>query len=427
MRGASSVEVVVDLIMDMHWLGHPSYAHLNEAAVRERAKALPEEGIPPEILKVLPQVDGAHDKLQPQKAATPCDGMSAPEEAGEIFALQRGRAVVAEGQSRQCASEVVSVALHDLHTQLKPNGDNKDEPGVQTLEVRTGNKLLDQFQPYYFSNAFPFCFKYGTACPDIENVVHQKEGEASNKPLPRRKKGAPRVSIQEWAACMARRVESQFRRDWTFSFTVWNFLFRTMVNLQRNAYIFAVPDAKAKGKRRMLSNEEIAAGTKELYKHLHKGSYIDINGERKPVKGDPLKLQYVPELSDAARVVLKNVEARTSNISGTHGTRKTMRHQTHANRVCHGTSIFITFSPSERDTTLMLRLTRARRSDPAIVQDGSGPFQSRSQPALDVDYADDCFRLSPEALAEDKGEGNEQPKYIAENRKNKQSKQEQNL
>ena len=49
--------------MDMHRLGHPSYTNLDEDLVRERAKALPEEGIPPEVLKVLPRLDGAQDKL----------------------------------------------------------------------------------------------------------------------------------------------------------------------------------------------------------------------------------------------------------------------------------------------------------------------------------------------------------------------------
>ena len=47
----------------------------------------------------------------------------------------------------------------------------------------------------------------------------------------------------------------------------------------------------------------------------------------------------------------------------------------------------------------MARLMRARQSDPAVQQDGSAKFQSRSMPDLEVDY----MRLSPEALAEDQG------------------------
>eukprot|EP00435_Cladocopium_sp_Y103_P014631 s5512_g3.t1 len=102
--------VVVGLIMDMHRLGHPSYANLDEDLVRERAKALPEEGIPPEVLKVLPRLDGAQDKLQPQKAATPCDGRGPALEAGRTFAAQRGRP----------SSQKGSVVRMPMRSQLRP-------------------------------------------------------------------------------------------------------------------------------------------------------------------------------------------------------------------------------------------------------------------------------------------------------------------
>ena len=74
-----------------------------------------------------------------------------------------------------------------------------------------------------------------------------------------------------------------------------------------------------------------------------------------------------------------------------------MRHQTHANRICHGTPLFVTFSPSERDNTLMLRLARARQNDPSLREETetNRAAQGRSKPELDVEF----FSLSPEALA----------------------------
>ena len=145
--------------MDMHRLGHPSYANLDEDLVRDRAKALPEEGIPPEVLKVLPRLDGAQDKLQPQKAATPCDGMEPTLEAGQSFAAQRGRAIVAEGLSRQDVNEITVAALQSMTEDLMTEAEKEAAAAGQALEVRTGNKFLDQFQPCYFAVAFPFCFK----------------------------------------------------------------------------------------------------------------------------------------------------------------------------------------------------------------------------------------------------------------------------
>ena len=388
-------QVVVNLIMDMHRLGHESYADINEEEVRQRAAELPENGVPPEVLKVIEEVDDSHDKLQPQKAATPCDGRDDPSTAGKTFAEQRARAVVAEGVSLEDAHNTSLAALHELQTKLTPKVPATEAP--MPLEVRTGNQFVDQFQPWYFAVAFPFCFKYGTACPDVKNMG--KAQSNSGEDISRRRHGnpqAPDVKIQAWAAGMARRAESQFQRDWTFGFTLWNYLFRTKVNLQQNTSIYSAPVAES-GKKQDEINKAIADGARELLSHIRNGEYLDISGAKKPVKGDLTKLRHVPGLSVEAKKLLGDLEARSKYIPGTHEVRKTMRHQTHANRVCYGTSIFLTFSPSERDTTLMVRLARARQSDPAIIADGSGRYQQRSQPQLDLDF----MRLSPEALAED--------------------------
>ena len=144
------------------------------------------------------------------------------------------------------------------------------------------------------------------------------------------------------------------------------------------------------GSRRLLTNEELE------YQLLHKGVYLDVSGAPKPVNGDMTKLKFVPGLSDAARKLLMNCEARTKKIPGTHEVRSTMRHHTHAYRVNYGLAQFVTFSPSERDTAIMLRMVRARKKDPAIQDDPAKAFYERNKPDLDVDY----LRLSPERLAE---------------------------
>ena len=387
-------QVVVNLILDMHRLGHESYASLDEEEVRQRAANLPVNGVPPEVLKVVKEVDSSHEKLQPQKAATPCDGMADPSTAGKLFAAQRPRAIVAEGYSMEDANHKVLTALQDMEAKLTTDFERE---AALSLEVRTGNEFVDQFQPWYFPAAFPFCFKYGTACPDVINTCKPQQG-GSEEDVPRRHAGnpkAPAVQIQTWAAAMARRAESQFQRDWTFGFTLWNYLFRTMVNLQPNSYIYPTPAGQGKSQEEI--NKEIAAGAKQILQTLRHGQYVDITGEKKNVNGDLTKLRHVPGLGEPAKKLLGDAEARARNIPGTHEVRKAMRHQTHANRVCYGTPIFLTFSPSERDTALMVRLARARQSDPAIIADGSGPFQQRSKPNLDMDF----MRLSPEALAED--------------------------
>ncbi|CAJ1340380.1 unnamed protein product, partial [Effrenium voratum] len=388
-------EVVVNLILDMKRLGHPSFAGVDEEGVRLRAAALPADGVPPEVLKVVVQVDAdvddAEDKLQPQKAATPCDGRQEDvAAAGATFAAQRARAVVAEGCAGEDANEAAVAALRKLRRDLEAEVEKRE---LDKLEVRAGNQLLDQFQPLYFAVAFCFCFPRGTACPDVRNTVAQEDDDSRRSRRERSQSGAPEVNIHAWAAAMQRRVEAQFRRDWTFGFAVWNYLFRTAVNLQKNAYMFSAPSADG-GSYQSLKPEDIVAGVREITSRL-RGTYTDINGEEKPVQGDLTKLRFA-NLKPAARKILANVEARAKNIPGTHEVRKTMRLQTHAYRVCHGTSIFLTFSPSERDTALMLRLARVREEDPALLRDGAKKFQARGAPALDEEFC----RLSPEALAE---------------------------
>ena len=144
-----------------------------------------------------------------------------------------------------------------------------------------------------------------------------------------------------------------------------------------------------------MSNTDIAKGVRELATSLHTGKFTDISGAEKEVAGDFTKLRHVQNLSLSAQKVLSNLEARTRNIPGTREVRKTMRMQTHATQVVYGTSIFLTFSPSERDSALMLRLARVRQIDPALLHDDSKPFQGRDKPSLDLDFV----RLDPAALA----------------------------
>lgn len=384
------------MIMDMKKLGHPSFAKLDEAKVFHAAEKLPAHGVPPEVLQIIHEEvadeDVPEDKLQPQKAATPSDApQAALAEAGATFAAQRPRAVVAEGRSAEDAQESAKGALSEIVEDLKPK---RGGVGMQSLEVRAGNQLLDQFQPCYWAIAFCFLFKHGTAEPDVTNHVKATEQQK----VSRRKQGnrnAPDVGMQSWAAAMQRQVACQFRRDWNFSPTLWNYLFRTMINLQPNAFVFATRDADT-GAVRKLKDIEIEQGVKEIYRNLEQGTYVDVNGQNKAIKGDLSKLRHVPKLSDAAKKVLMNAEARTRKVPGTHEVRCTMRHQTHAFRVNYGLALFVTFSPSERDTCIMLRMARARQSDPAIVSDPCKAFYKRDKPELDVDY----MRLSPEKLLE---------------------------
>ena len=82
------------------------------------------------------------------------------------------------------------------------------------------------------------------------------------------------------------------------------------------------------------------------------------------VNRDISKVEYVPQLSDAARMLLRNIGYTSRKLPGTIESRRLMRLITQAYRIKYGTAIFVTFSPDEKHNLLMVRLSRNRQHDP---------------------------------------------------------------
>ncbi len=87
---------------------------------------------------------------------------------------------------------------------------------------------------------------------------------------------------------MARRIEAQFRRDWCFSYTMWNDLFRTSVNLSRRVYAYSRPGAKEEGHH---AREDFEHAVVAILNAL-KGTYKDPAGKVRPVNGDMTMIKY---------------------------------------------------------------------------------------------------------------------------------------
>ena len=55
------------------------------------------------------------------------------------------------------------------------DGGSGATPGrVDRVVVSSGNKMIDQFQPWYFGCAFAFVFKYGTGMPDMHEFAEAR-------------------------------------------------------------------------------------------------------------------------------------------------------------------------------------------------------------------------------------------------------------
>ena len=110
--------------------------------VRDKATKLPEDGVPPEIVVLLPH-DNDLDKIKVQKAATPVEGRGDLPQAAEQLARERPNAEVNEKSSYDDADVNAQriAALHHLTEKLGVSVGLPSEQ-VQSPRQRTAAKEL---------------------------------------------------------------------------------------------------------------------------------------------------------------------------------------------------------------------------------------------------------------------------------------------
>ena len=123
--------------------------------VRDRAQGLPVDDAPPEIIRMLP-FDGAHEKLQPNKNATPVAGFKADEDMAEHLDTLRFNAVVCErsshdqydkiAQDRSCVEHTVRMLKDVINL-------DSDEASADGQEDETSNDESAGEETVRFDNA----------------------------------------------------------------------------------------------------------------------------------------------------------------------------------------------------------------------------------------------------------------------------------
>ena len=159
-------EVIVKHILACKARGHRAYINVNEDKVRAKANQLPEHGVPPEIMHLLPD-DNSISKLQVQKAATPVEGLRAAqgdEDKANITAAaisaQRPNAVVMEKSSNDEGdiNERRAQALQKLCDQLEsPQANVAQAPREHARLLKL--ELSDALRGGCFSLARGLCWK----------------------------------------------------------------------------------------------------------------------------------------------------------------------------------------------------------------------------------------------------------------------------
>ena len=183
---------------------------------------------------------------------------------------------------------------------------------------------------------------------------------------------------------MARRCEASLQKDWSFGFVSWNYVFRSAVNLSRTMYAYERKNGK--NTEDVLTAEKLEKGAIQIVNALW-GKYQTPSGYQK-VNGDLTKVRWVEGLSPAAHRLLQNIEHYSRNLPGTQEARRMMRFETQALRILYGVPVFVTFSPDESHTLLMIRFSRTRTNDPFFKSDrvkAFRPYYSQTLPDLKED------------------------------------------
>ncbi|CAE7375727.1 unnamed protein product [Symbiodinium microadriaticum] len=156
------------LIENAYNRGHPAFGRIDLATMRKRAQdLLPEAGVPPEVVAVLPSSD-KDAPVEKQKVAAPVAAPATVEEAAVELRLRRPNAVVLEkscvdvtdyeAQQVAAVQALADVAEEDL---MRQDSEQEDGPAPEQ-DVVSSNQPIDQFAPWYFGVAFAYLFQYCT-------------------------------------------------------------------------------------------------------------------------------------------------------------------------------------------------------------------------------------------------------------------------
>ena len=180
----------------------------------------------------------------------------------------------------------------------------------------------------------------------------------------RHSEDAPALSLEAFTRMLPRRVEAQIRWDWDLVPSVWSLNFATQVNTGASLSIQRTLRA---GAGEETQEREIAQAAASVYRLLWEGEYVRKDGKRQRVQGDAANIVDAIGLTATQRALLQNYRFMSSRVPGTRQVRRSINHLVFSSRITYGLPIFMTITPSERHSAMMVRLSRYRRIDPAIL------------------------------------------------------------
>ena len=336
-----------------------------------------EGAVPPEISRMAAASDSQNSGKTPEssfdmKQSTMHD---TPEATARLFDHMRPSIVLDEGTAEDTLHPEV-VADHTLQS-------------ISNLTIRMSSKFENQFVSKYTSRIFPWALNYdcgGAEYPNLfmdwEESLRGEQGcvAASIQTRWRRLQNEAPLLPGDYAAMLATRAETQLGGDFMLVPAARNLHWRYEV---LNSCFLLCKQKVAPGATLNQNLVDLIEATTKKWHRIASNS-VQVNGHKKNINGNMALLFEADDITSAERIILRSYLKTTSSIAGCQQIRSKIGACCFGFRVVHGECIFVTVSPNRRHSSMVLKLSRARRNDVGLTGDDEVSSARRKVAASDV-------------------------------------------
>jgi len=269
---------------------------------------------------------------------------------------------------------------------------------IATMEIKMSNKFEDQFISKYMPRIFPWALNYDCGGPEFPGLFENwTEMIADQEQLLQRgiqqrwRKMAGEAALVPgaYAQMLATRSEMQVAGDWMLVPGARNLHWRYEV---LHSAFMTCKQKVAPGESLQTNLDELFIALRKVFGYFSTDT-VTINGQKKKMNGNIGMIFSADNVTAAEKTLLRAHLNVTANIAGCQAIRKRIGHICFGMRVVYGEVIFVTVSPNRRNSSMVLKLSRARRNDTSLQGDDPVKRARREFCGKDVPkiFSGSCF------------------------------------
>ena len=239
---------------------------------------------------------------------------------------------------------------------------------VSGLTVKMSNHFENQFVSKYTTRIFPWALNYdcgGAEYPDLfadwDELLSGEKGclAASIQQRWRRLADEAPLVSGDYAAMLSTRPEVQVAGDWMLVPAARNLHWRYAV--LHSAFVMCKQKISP-GESLLQNLTDLVEATKTIWSRIA-SNVVTINQQKKNINGNMSMLFAADDLTNPERIILRSYMNVTASIAGCQQIRKKIGACCFGLRVVHGECVFVTVTPSQRHSSMILKLSRSRFAD----------------------------------------------------------------